>query len=389
MFVQLSPKRSRSAASKSGSRSASPVPSTSSASRTRSAVRAGCPPRRPRARCLSARSRPPPPPRSRPPSSNSSKSARVRHRPPQRLGVVLPRETVALAEVLDHVRVVDGDVGRAPLEVLGDGIAAVGHHALDEDVGFAHGGLRFVDLSAPAPAATPPRTSSAQRRRAARSRARRAASAARPAPAPPRGGHRSPRRHGRTRGRSPRSARAALARHRHRRGRERGEDDGAEHDPDPRVHCFLLLEESRPYVCDLPGAALLQRATRGPSRVPGGAPSDPPPAIRVTPSTCRASSPRTGARAQTPRRRTAAGSRPASPARRRSGGATGTEHVREHERRPERLVREQKPGLPADAVVLRGGLGRTSVIGTQPSESTTALIREAEYQAIGGAIATE
>ena len=52
---------------------------------------------------------------------------------------------MTLAEVLDHVGVVDRDVGGTPLEVVGDRIAAVGHHPLDELVRLADGRLGLVD----------------------------------------------------------------------------------------------------------------------------------------------------------------------------------------------------------------------------------------------------
>ena len=93
----------------------------------------------------------------------------------------------------------------------------------------------------------------------------------------------------------------------------------------------------------------------------------------------RASSARRGARARRPRRRTAAGSRRASRARRRSCAIDAEpEHVRQHER-PERREHEQHPHLPAERVVLIRRLRqrRRAAIRTQPSDSTTALIREA------------
>ena len=51
---------------------------------------------------------------------------------------------MALAVVLDHLRVVDRDVGCALLEVL-DRVAALGHHRLDQAVGRDDGRLRIVD----------------------------------------------------------------------------------------------------------------------------------------------------------------------------------------------------------------------------------------------------
>ena len=67
-------------------------------------------------------------------------------------------EPVALAVVLDHVRVVDRDVGRPPLEVVLGRIAAVVHHLLDEPVGLADRALRGRRRTAPARAPTRPRS---------------------------------------------------------------------------------------------------------------------------------------------------------------------------------------------------------------------------------------
>ena len=46
--------------------------------------------------------------------------------------------------VLDHIGVVDRDVGGPPLEVV-DGIAAVTHHLHDQDVGLGHALGRCID----------------------------------------------------------------------------------------------------------------------------------------------------------------------------------------------------------------------------------------------------
>src|SRR3954470_906861 len=55
------------------------------------------------------------------------------------------RDVVGGAVVLDHPGVVDGHVGRALVELLRDGVAAVAHHLHHERVGLADGGRRLVD----------------------------------------------------------------------------------------------------------------------------------------------------------------------------------------------------------------------------------------------------
>lgn len=54
------------------------------------------------------------------------------------------REPVSLAVVLDHLRMVDGDVGGALLEVV-DRVAALGPHRLDQAVGASDCAVRVVD----------------------------------------------------------------------------------------------------------------------------------------------------------------------------------------------------------------------------------------------------
>src|SRR4051794_32650986 len=76
--------------------------------------------------------------------------AEVHHRLAQVLGARLSRgrtagDVVGGAVVLDDLGVVDGDIGRALVELVGDGVAAVAHDLHHERVGLADGGRGLVD----------------------------------------------------------------------------------------------------------------------------------------------------------------------------------------------------------------------------------------------------
>src|SRR5579864_5355748 len=73
----------------------------------------------------------------------------VLHRTPELFGGAVaqrsrPSEPVTFAVVLDHVRVVDGEVGRPLVEIV-HRVAAVGHDGLDQAVRLANRTLRIVD----------------------------------------------------------------------------------------------------------------------------------------------------------------------------------------------------------------------------------------------------
>ena len=64
------------------------------------------------------------------------------------------RDLVGRPVVLDHDRMLDGDVRGAAIEILRDGIATLAHHLADERVGLADRRRRLIDERAlrPSPA---------------------------------------------------------------------------------------------------------------------------------------------------------------------------------------------------------------------------------------------